>query len=91
MKMYFDIASVVSLFSVVVIFASMYMRSLKDKHNEEMNQERRSRDFEEMYRSIDNVENHLSQKIESLERDMLDNMRNTEDAIVTSTRSRRTK
>jgi uncharacterized membrane protein len=89
--MYFDIASVVSLFSVVVIFAMLYMRSLADRHKEEMDQERRSRDFEEMYRSLDNVENHLSRKIESLERDMLDNMRNTEDAIVTSTRSRRTK
>jgi uncharacterized membrane protein len=89
--MYFDIASVVSLFSVVVIFASMYMRSLADKHRQEMDDERRSRDFEEMYRSIDNVENHLTRKIDSLERDMLDNTRNTEDAIVTSTRSRRTK
>jgi hypothetical protein len=89
--MYFDIAAVVSLFSVVVIFAKLYMGSLADRHREEMDQERRSRDFEEMYRSIDNVENHLTRKIESLERDMLNNMRNTEDAIVTSTRSRRTK
>lgn len=61
MRLYFDIAAVVSLFSVLFIFAMMYLNDLKVRHEREIHDEkdwqREDRFWNKIQQLEDKVEN----------------------------------
>ena len=83
MKMYIDIAAVVSFVSVIVIFAMMYVQQLTDKHKEEIREELNNRSMDDMYRAIHLIEDRLDRRIDETNT-------NIENAV-TSTRTRSTR
>ena len=80
MRMYLDIATVVSLFSVIFIFGIMYIQQLTNKHREEIRQEANNRNMDDMSRTMYMIEERLDRRIDETNTNI--------ETAITSTRTR---
>lgn len=70
MRMYFDIAAVVSLFSVIGIFAMLYVSELKRRHMQDLNETEEWRKNDEIHRRISDVEREVNDRINDLSQEI---------------------
>jgi len=76
MRMYTDIAALVSLFSVVGIFAMFYIKQLNDNHLRQKQQDSFYRNIDQLWEKMTNLEDRLNDKIDNLS----DNVANSMDS-----------